>query len=29
VVSPAVLRREGLALRRGTAVDDDHGDDSH
>ena len=29
VISPAVLRREGLALRRGTAVDDDHGDDSH
>jgi hypothetical protein len=29
VVSPAVLRREGLALRRGTAVDDNHGDDSH
>ena len=29
VVPPAVLRREGLALRRGTAVDDNHGDDSH
>ena len=29
VISPAVLRREGLALRRGTAVDDDHGNDSH